>query len=278
MKKLFISSIIFFSLSVNSAYANVGFDYPQLKQWVTNHKFLSPWLEGFQSPSPTGMYLSAFRQLEDNWFLDIDMHLEGKSIVDANGLMHSSNEISDYIVRYQDVHLYKKEYTGKDSTDGNLRPWKNIGCKDIWQRDNQTALKLLSLSFSENLKNDFRDSKMIYSGPNAVVTSIGYGPYYEDPGKMSFEEAREWGMDGSTQTQIFVGKNYSYQRLIIKQTSGDDNSVEPHSSCPFLKIEPVQTGLRKANVLGHQKKLYKKWLNWQKQKSDRTSPANISIE
>ena len=160
MKKLFLISFIFFCVSIDSACANVGFDYPQLKEWVTKHKFLSPWLEGFQPPTPTGMYLSAFRQLEDNWFLDIDMHLEGKNIVDSNGFTNPSNELSDYIVRYQDVHLYKKKYMGKDSTDGNLRPWKNIGCKDIWQRDDKTALKLLSLDL---LQCSFPEVKVPYS-------------------------------------------------------------------------------------------------------------------
>lgn len=264
MKQLLLSAILL--LGALPAQALPGQQYPQLESWVKKHKFLSPWLIG-ETAERGGIphYLTAFRQLKDNWFLDINIEVNG----DSDFIQHRKST-------KEDLYLLKKIYDA--SMDDYGRKWRNIDCKDVWARDNATAHQLLSNAYSPAVANDFKAAKLIYDGVVPIVASIGFGPNYENPDMSDLASAKEWGINTDYKTSIFKGNLYSYRKMDHHNFFNPDGLQEDKRSCPYLEIEPVQVGLKKANVFNHNMQIYKQWQAYDSAKNKRLEPANISIE
>lgn len=248
MKKL-LASLILFLVFAQPALSLPGKTKKEIYDWVKNHQFLSTWLQDLKSPG--NYHMVAFRELQDHWFFDIRIYSE------------------DSKVEYLHLTLLKKEQTQEEPRElDDQRKWKNISCKDVWHRENETANELLLRTFNQEISKDFKESKLVFSGPNF------YHPIIFD----DFEAVIDRDYNGKPllvnemkirnyDDQIFLGKKYSYERTYVG-SFGD-------TSCYSLNIHPIQWGNRVSSVYQHNLKIYN---DLQKKKERREKPALIKVE
>lgn len=254
-----------------SAIALPGDSYSQIDSWVKSHSFLSPWLTG--NKGDTGYfqhYLTAFRQLQDNWFLEVSFTLKGEK-----------PSIKTRKSAYESLMLLKKEFDANLDTESK---WRYIDCKDVWFRDNENAYKLINGAYSKDIAEDFKNAKLIYDGPVALIRTMGWGHGLEDPDFQDLEEAKQLGMDGSHANSLFIGKKFGYRKEEIKEYLRDRNWDDPKNdsldpkSCYSLSIYPIEKVNSLVNTLNHNMKIYQAWSNYESQKQKRLEPADISVE
>lgn len=274
--KHFVAALLVALFAQGSADALPGDPYPQVVNWVQNHKFLSPWLLG---PAPDAhsieyMY-TAFRQLQDNWFIDIKLSFGGTS---------DKSQISQQKEGYAQLTLLKKSYDPTVNTDNawDSRPWKDVDCKDIWKRDNPTAEQLLTQIYGASIANDFKSAKMAFKNRFYIASTIGSGHtdiLFSSPGAETPQDVNQWGMHqvNKGDVEILLGKRYGY----IVQQGAEEDTDDPIAliyTCPSMGIVSVKHATQSSNALSHNYKLYQQWQKQQEAKTKRLEPASIKID
>lgn len=273
MKK-FVVALLVALFAQSSADALPGDPYPQVVSWVQNHKFLSPWLLG---PPPKEQQMeysyTAFRQLQDNWFIDIDLSF---------GEVREGSQISQQKEGYARLALLKKSYDPTANIDyaWDSRPWKDVDCKDIWKRDNQTAEQLLTQIYGGAVANDFKNAKMSFKAPFYVAATIGWGHadlLFGNKEPDTSQDVNEWGMAqiNKGDVEILLGKKYGY---IIQQGAEKEDELALKYACPSMGIVSVKHATQSSHSLSHNYKLYQQWQKKQEAKSKRLEPAPIKID
>lgn len=276
LKKILLAGCLLL-LQAIPAQALPGKTLAETESWVKHHPFLSTWtLANDPSLNNYDLFRIAFRELQDHWFIDIFMEFKPAS---------RGQTVQQSTVMFDFLHLLQKEYVGKknseEETYGDKRPWKDVACKDIWTRDNQTAFLLLSKIYSPAVAEDFKTSKQAYKGPFYTLATVGWG---EDGFKWFPEKADEtqldhWGMGKLVQSDVslYIGSLYSYEvRNDAPVESDIDLGVE--NSCIGLKINPRQWGIETAGTLQHNLKMYAKWQQMEQAKNQRNKPAEIKVQ
>lgn len=278
MKKIFLA--ITSLLLVFPANALPGQKTEQVTSWIKQHKFLSPWYEGNLTHYPEGIFITGFRRLQDNWFIDVGIKLENtKEFLKTEG-RNEKKLIQDAIVTEETLYLLQKKYAAVDKEEyPNVRPWKNVDCKDVWNKDNETAKLLLQNIYSKAVSDDFANAKMIYKGKHATTKHWGYGVYTDYPSVQTMEEAEEYGMTEFNDTEIHLGKLYSYRRLTHENYFYDrESNPNDKRGCVYLAIESPEKGVWRASTLSNNQKLFSQWKALEAKKNERIKPADISID
>ncbi len=265
MKK-FVVALLVALFAQSSADALPGDPYPQVVSWVKNHKFLSPLLLG---PPSQQLGHTAFRQLQDSWFIDVDLNFYGFDTSTGQKLESAAQLI-----------LLKKTYdpAANKNNAWDSRPWKDVDCKDIWKRDNPTAERLLTQIYGNFILSDFRNAKMALKKPFYVAaTPEGLNlDILSDTEPAKPQEIEQWGMKKISKgdIEIFLGKKYGY---IIQQGLNKDEYLFRHK-CPSISIVSLAHATQSANSLSHNDRLYQQWQRQQGSKSQRLEPAPIKID
>lgn len=277
MLKKFLLACSLCLLQPQTAQALPGKTLAETQTWVKKHPFLSTWLVAGTDP-PEGFQFErvAFRELQDHWFVDVHLTFdppgEGKS-------RQYSKSLFDYLF------LVQKEYVGNpDSEDGIVwdpRPWKDVACKDIWYRDNQTAALLLSKIYSPAVAEDFKTAKLAYQGPYMIPHRIGAGhegPLWW-PDKANDEDLNRWGLFRRIRSDVslYIGTLFAYE-VRDDIIPGTESEAYSRPGCIGLKINPRSWGIETTGTLKHNQKMYARWQQMQKAKEQRNAPADIKVE
>lgn len=255
------------------AMALPGKTLAETESWVKKHSFLSTWMTG-SSEIYEGFPFEriAFRELQDRWFIDLRITFDSPGFNSGKSLESSK-------ALHEMLYLVQKQYVGETKSEDDKRfdprPWKDVACKNIWQRENQTAQLLLSKIYSPALANDFKTAKLAYQGPFYIPAGIGWGhegPLWY-PDKASSEDLSRWGMVSRVKSDvsIYIGSLYTFEVR-------SDDGASPDDTCIGLKINPRNWGVETAATLNHNFKMFQKWQQMQKAKEQRNAPANIKVE
>jgi len=266
------SGLLFLFYSA-SAEALPGETYGNVSKWVKNHKFLTPWLTGFSTDQEDVHYdnyeFLAFRQLQDNWFLDITLNFGGR---DSKFNAEKKEVLST-------LELKKKVYDKSAIDLWDKRPWRNLHCKDIWSRQDETANQLLNEVYGKQVADDFQKSKLIYEGAFWVALDFGWGHNSVldsnlFPANASLVSERGMAPVDEGVIQILLGEKYGYiwsEKFLYLPDNED-------AKCPSLTIVSKQMAQKNANILTHNLKLYEVWEQKKSHNQQRSAPANIKID
>lgn len=274
MKRLMIA-LGLVAASVAPASALPGQTYQELDRWVKGHKFLTPWLIGDTGAKYNAdSSVMAFRQLEDNWFIDISMEYSclSKVFTDPYGSPPLKNPKMDRKHCFEELFLNKKTYAKSAGNEMDPRPWETTAYKDIWSRDNSSAYDLLKNIYGKDVAEDYKSSSMVYDGSVYLVKNFGWGNSALHPQRENIKDARELSMTHVSSTQMFKGNKYYYQAI-----RSDNNSTEVVIN-PSLIVMHTADGIERTSILNHNAKIFEQYSGYRQNTLDRAEPARIKIE
>lgn len=229
-----------------------GQNEADMLSWHQKHTlFSSPLLKEEYFP---GMpWLMAFGAVpEASWFLQID------------ALLSAPRTGAAPVVKFEQWALVRLPdgQSGPQSPEERFKT-QPLTCKPVWTRGHPMADELLTRAHSAALAKDFRESKLIYSGPFLIAADVGWGhegplwnPEPITPALMKQVQQRSgkpFGKRGRMDVAIYQGKLYNYE------VRDSEQLMSTPTGCQILKINSLQTGAQIAAVLSHNLKVYQQW-------------------
>ncbi|MBT9548680.1 MAG: hypothetical protein IV090_25020 [Candidatus Sericytochromatia bacterium] len=255
MKKNAILASILASISISgSAFAYPGDTYNETLNWIKNHQFLSSQFIGPLSGMDFWKII-AFRQLQDNVFLDVELHYDSQVNGDKKAKLWEES-----------LYLVRRKYNPNKAIDeySDKRPWEDEEYLHIWTRDNPKAHLILSHVYDKEMANDFEKSKLIFHG-NEYTEEAPMSYYRRDLPEVSQYKIFAWTED----VKIFLGNQYGFE---VSNTGVMGKT--PYFSLKIIsKIEAQNS----ANILAKNLKIYQKYLEKEKTKQKRNAPSDIKI-
>ncbi|MGE3724971.1 MAG: hypothetical protein AB7I41_05445 [Candidatus Sericytochromatia bacterium] len=254
MKKILLLTSVFVSIC-HSAYALPGDKYQDTINWINRHPFLATYYIG-PLDSMDVWRIIAFRQLQDNVFLDIEL-----SYPTSNRMGDKKADLVE-----ETLSLVKRKYNRDKEisqyTDSRL--WEDVEYLDIWTRENSKAQLLLTKVYSKSLADDFSRSKLIFQGTE--YTEETRGEYVrEQIQKNSQFKIFAWAEN----VKIYLGEKYGYE---VSSTGllGNRDYVA-------LKIRSRSEATKDSNILKNNIRMYKDFMSKEESSQKRNSPADIKI-
>ena len=244
-----------------------------LQSWATKHKFLSTWFQEILDMG--GKHYLGYRELEDQWFIDI--HFQPNH--DTQTIQHETL----FLLKKKPVPQSEHELVNPPAGSGanfDGRKWKDVECRNIWQRDNQTAQTLLKNVYGEEISKDFANSKLTYKGVVYAHPLFGF----EGSAHFKLDEdgnGSKIPVNSIQKTErvilVYLGQKYAYTDDKVNYSYNMRHSGEPMKTAEGcgLRILSLSDGKRLSSIYSHNQRVYNELM---KAKNKRDTPASIKID
>lgn len=258
LKKIFLLASLLL-MQQTPVKALPGKTLSETESWVKHHPYLAHWVFGSLKPGLQGevFHKTGFRQLPNNWF--IETHVAFQPIFKGIEPQTRRRALRKAPAVFDKLYLLQKKFVGDIKTaeekSWDPRPWEDIGCKHIWQQNNEKAYLHLSKIYSPKLAEDFRTAQLVYQGPVYAVKIPGWAMGADwTPPPAQTKDVNQYGMDKKTVTDVtlYIGKRYAYEVSGYKM-------YPTNQPCFGLGIQPREWGVRNDKVLHDNLKAYQQW-------------------
>lgn len=207
--------------------------------------------------------MTAFRQLQDNYFIDVIISLDRNKLSFSETLsLEKKKFLTDD--EFSELDEYRRTQ--------DPRRWDMIESKHVWTRNDQTAFMLLEKIYGKGLADDFKSSKLVYNGLEYYVRAgdsidrykldLSWNLPIEILGRVTIYKGSKW---------IYEVTDRSYLEL------GDETKIHPDLLLKQLTIKRISDGLNELPILAHNQKLYEKYQAGKAAKELKNRPADIKI-
>jgi hypothetical protein len=265
--KLTLGSLLLLMTLIAPAHSLPGQTKQEITGWIKNHSFLASYY--FTEPGMDATeYLTAFRQLQDGYFIDV-IHP-----------IYMTNQVGikqPPYAEYSELQLTRRKYVKKENDNhvpdntyfiSDNRPWEIIEVIDVWSRTNDQGLMLIQEIFGKTIKNDFANSKMIFDDYEYV--EMVPSEYFRE----KIEYPNVYPIEPRSYVKLFIGEKWGYEVHGLYPFN-DNNERDENNPKTTLRIKKRNEIIADSAVLSHNKKMFDKKKNIDE---NRNSPANIKIK